>query len=95
MARLWNSFLKSFTRPKYELWITYSKHDWDSNKETHKFIVRKKIKITPKHIIFKDNDERIVEIKSQEPIDYMIRELYESSINGYYLSNGNRFLFPI
>ena len=77
MFRLWNLFLKLFIRPKYELWITYSKQDCDSNKETHKFIVRKKIKITPKHIVFKDNDERIVEIKSQEPIDYMIRELYE------------------
>ena len=77
MARLWNRFLSLFIRHKYELWITYNEHDWDRTKETHKFIVRKKIKITPKHIIFKDNDDRIVEIKSQEPIDYMIRELYE------------------
>jgi hypothetical protein len=75
MSRLWNLFLSLFIRPKYELWITYK--DSFGGKETHKFIVRKKIKITPKHIVFKDNDERIVEIKSQEPIDYMIRELYE------------------
>ena len=77
MFRLWNLFLKLFIRPKYELWVTYQPTDWENKKETHKLIVRKKIKITPKHIIFKDNDERIVEIKSQEPIDYMIRELYE------------------
>ena len=78
MSRLWNKFLSLFIKPKYELWITYQPTAaWESKKETHKFIVRKKIKITPKHIVFKDNDERIVEIKSQEPIDYMIRELYE------------------
>ena len=77
MSRLWNLFLKLFIKPKYELWVTYKPTDWEGKKETHKFIVRKKIKITPKHIVFKDNDERIVEIKSQEPIDYMIRELYE------------------
>jgi len=79
MARLWNRFLSLFIRPKYELWITYNKQDWNWSKAegTHKFIVRKKIKITPKHIIIKDDDYRIVEIKSQEPIDYMIRELYE------------------
>jgi len=77
MARLWIKFKSLFIRPKYELWITYNKQDWDRTKETHKFIVRKRIKITPKHIIIKDDDYRIVEIKSQEPIDYMIRELYE------------------
>tara|TARA_B100000029_G_scaffold182806_1_gene180460 strand:+ start:238 stop:474 length:237 start_codon:yes stop_codon:yes gene_type:complete len=78
MSRLWNKFKSLFIKPKYELWITYQPTTaWESKKETHKFIVRKKMKITPKHIIFLDNDERVVEIKSQEPIDYMIRELYE------------------
>ena len=52
MSRLWNLFLKLFIKPKYELWITYKPTDWEGKKETHKFIVRKRIKITPKHIIF-------------------------------------------
>ena len=58
MSRLWNKFLSLFIKPKYELWITYKPTDWEGKKETHKFIVRKKIKITPKHIVFLDNDEK-------------------------------------
>ena len=78
MKRLWAWCLEKIRGQYYELWITYQPTtNWESKKETHKFIVRKKIKITPKHIIFLDDDERVVEIKSQDPIDYMIRELYE------------------
>ena len=59
-----------------ELWITYQSEAFEE-KETHKFIVKKKIKFGPKHIIFKDKDDRIVEIKTQTPIDYMLREYNE------------------
>jgi hypothetical protein len=67
---------------KYELWITYNKNDKVPGepapiRESHRFIVSKKIKITPKHIKFKDDKKRRVEIKSAKPMDYMIREYKE------------------
>ena len=75
MNRTWNWILELFRGQHYEIWVTY--RDTFDQKETHKFIVKKKIKITPKHIIFKDINDRIVEIKTQTPIDYMIREYNE------------------
>ncbi len=78
MKRLWAWCLEKIRGQYYELWITYHV---DSplldQKETHRFIVKKKIKFGPKHIIFKDGDDRIVEIKTQTPIDYMLREYNE------------------
>lgn len=76
MKRLWAWCLEKFRGQYYELWITYQSDGFEE-KETHKFIVKKKIKIAPKHIIFKDSDDRIVEIKTQTPIDYMLREYNE------------------
>ena len=75
MNRTWNWILELFRGQHYEIWVTY--RDTLDQKETHKFIVKKKIKITPKHIIFKDINDRVVEIKTQTPIDYMIREYNE------------------
>ena len=75
MNRIWNWILELVRGQYYEIWVTY--RDAFDQKETHKFIVKKKIKITPKHIIFKDINDRVVEIKTQTPIDYMIREYNE------------------
>ena len=75
MKRLWAWCLEKIRGQYYELWITY--HNAFGEKETHHFIVTKKIKFTPKHIKFIDNKGREVEIKTQDPIDYMIREYYE------------------
>tara|TARA_Y100001963_G_scaffold80737_1_gene112023 strand:- start:524 stop:754 length:231 start_codon:yes stop_codon:yes gene_type:complete len=76
MKRLWAWCLEKIRGQYYELWITYQSEAFEE-KETHKFIVKKKIKFGPKHIIFKDKDDRIVEIKTQTPIDYMLREYNE------------------
>ena len=75
MNRFKNWLLELYRGQYYELWITY--HNAFGEKETHHFIVTKKIKFTPKHIKFIDNKGREVEIKTQDPIDYMIREYYE------------------
>ena len=75
MNRIWNWLLELVRGQYYELWITY--HDSFGEKETHHFIVKKKIKFSPKHIKFIDNNSREVEIKTQDPIDYMIREYDE------------------
>ena len=75
MKRLWAWCLEKIRGQYYELWITY--HNAFGEKETHHFIVTKKIKFTPKHIKFVDNNDREVEIKTQDPIDYMIREYNE------------------
>ena len=74
--RLWRQLLDYIQGPKFELWISYQPNTF-GEKETHKFTVKKKIKFGPKHIIFIDNNDRQVEIKCLEPIDYMIREYYE------------------
>ena len=76
MKRLWAWCLEKIRGQYYELWITYQSEAFEE-KETNKFIVKKKIKFGPKHIIFKDKDDRIVEIKTQTPIDYMLREYNE------------------
>ena len=75
MKRLWAWCLEKIRGQYYELWITY--HNAFGEKETHHFIVKKKIKFSPKHIKFVDNNDREVEIKTQDPIDYMIREYNE------------------
>ena len=75
MKKLWAWCLEKIRGQYYELWITY--HNAYGEKETHHFIVKKKIKFSPKHIKFEDNNDREVEIKTQDPIDYMIREYNE------------------
>ena len=65
---------------KYELWVTYNKGDRVLGepapiRESHRFLVNRKIKITPKHIKFKDDKWRLVEIKAAKPMDYMLRRL--------------------
>ena len=64
---------------KYELWVTYNKDDRVLGepapiRESHRFVVNRNIKITPKHIKFIDHKWRLVEIKSMKPMDYMLRD---------------------
>ena len=67
---------------KYELWVTYNKDDRVLGepapiRESHRFLVNRKMKITPKHMKFKDHKWRLVEIKSTKPMDYMLRDYKE------------------
>ena len=80
MNRLWKRFVNLFRRDRFELWITYNKDDRVFGepapiRESHRFVVKKKIKITPKHIRFRDHQWRLVEIKSVKPMDYMLRDI--------------------
>ena len=54
---------------KYELWVTYNKDDRVLGepapiRESHRFLVNRKIKITPKHIKFKDDTWSLLEFQN-------------------------------
>ena len=71
--RLWRKLVDYVQGPKYELWISYQPNTF-GEKETHKFIVKKKVKFGPKHIIFIDPFNNIEGINAFKKIFYHMFE---------------------
>jgi hypothetical protein len=73
-------FINLFRRQQYELWVTYNKDDRVFGepapiRDSHRFHAKRIYKLSPKHIRFKDDKWRKIEIKSKLPMDYMTREI--------------------
>ena len=71
------------TKEEYELILTVPKdtvvHTDGTRTETTKQVkykAKKLVKVTPKHIIFKDLDNKRNELKFLKPIDYHIKKVY-------------------
>ena len=71
------------TKEEYEIILTVSNDTLvhadgtrtESTKQV-KYKAKKLVKVTPKHIIFKDLDSNSNELKFLKPIDYHIKKVY-------------------